>query len=94
MNELDINENKCIGRVEHYYLRERRMNINVSLEDLEDTEWFWSNTEIRKLDAMWKKDMPMTEIAEELRRSEVAVFLQCLDRISKGALTPRDWRIW
>lgn len=89
-----MTEARTIAKIESYYLKQQRIKINVSLEDLEDTEWFWSNTEIRKLDAMWKQDMPMTEIAEELRRSEVAVFLQCLDRISKGALKPRNWSIW
>lgn len=94
MNKALINENKCIGRVEYYYLKEKRNNIHISLEDLDDTEWFWSLSEVVKFDRLWKQGTPLKEMAKELRRSEVAVFLQALDRIEKGKVKPRNWNIW
>lgn len=94
MKRSDINERMCLGRLEGDYLRNKRVNINVSLEDIEDTEWFWSNNEIKKFKALWKKDTPIQDMAVDLKRSEIAVFLQALDLIYRGEVKPRNWRIW
>lgn len=89
-----INEKMAIGNIEKHYLRLKRNVIYTSLEDVEDAEWYWSPSEIKELDWLWKKDMPMKEMAVELGRTEVAVFLQVFDRLYKGKINPRDWRIW
>jgi hypothetical protein len=85
---------QAAARMEQYYLRLKRNHIRISLEDVEDTEWMWSDREIKRLVRLWNKAKPMTEIAKELRRSEIAVFFQCLDLIYKKEVKPRDWRVW
>ena len=82
------------ARMENYYLRHKRNIIYTSLEEIEDTDWFWCPSEIEKFDRLWNEGKPIKEMAQELRRSEVAVFLLSLDRIFKGAVKPREWRIW
>lgn len=80
--------------MENYYLRNRRNIIYTSLEEIEDTDWFWCPSEIEKFDNLWNEGKPIKEMARELNRSEIAVFLQSLDRIYRGKIKPRDWRIW
>jgi hypothetical protein len=87
-------EQKAIGKIEALYLRNQRRNIYTSLEDVEDIDFFWSRTEIHEFDFWWEKDKPLTEIAEEMERSETAVFLLALDRLAKGTIKPRNWKIW
>ncbi|WP_313798826.1 hypothetical protein [Cytobacillus sp.] len=95
MKSAEQRENLAIARLEDAYLRIRRDNINISLEDIEDSEWMWSNKEIAKLDRLWELDVPMKRMAVVLGRTEIAVFFQVLDRLYKGAIKPReDWRIW
>lgn len=91
---MNGSENKAKAKIESYYLRLKRNTIYTSLEDMEDTEWYWSPSEVREFDWLWKKDMPIKEMATELGRSEIAVFLQALDRLYKGRIKPRDWKIW
>lgn len=87
-------EKMTAGKIESYYLKLKRNSIYTSLEDIQDTEWFWSPSEIKEFDWFWKQEKPIQEIAKELGRSEVAVFLLALDRMYKERITPRDWRIW
>ncbi|MFE8704112.1 hypothetical protein ACFYKX_26445 [Cytobacillus sp. FJAT-54145] len=89
-----INDNKAKGKIESYYLRLKRNTIYTSLEDIEDTEWYWSPSEVKEFDELWNKDMPIKEMALELGRSEIAVFLQSLDRLYKGKIQPRNWHFW
>jgi hypothetical protein len=91
---LDINENKCIGRVEHYYLKHKRNKIHVAMEDIEDTEWFWSEKEVRKFRRLWKMNMRIDHIAKEMKRSEVAIMFLALDQIHQKNIRARDWNIW
>lgn len=87
-------ENMAIGNIESFYFKKRRNQIHISLEDLEDTEWMWSTSEIRNLEKLWKKRMPLKDMAVELGRSEIAVFFQVLDRLYKGRIQARNWNIW
>lgn len=87
-------EKSARTKMEQYYLRHRRSVIHTSLEDIEDTEWFWSPSEIRKFDELWDADMPIRDMAKELRRSEISIFLLSLDRLYKGQIKPRNWKIW
>jgi hypothetical protein len=87
-------EKSAITKMERYYLRHKRPVIYTALENIEDTEWFWSRKEIRKFDRLWNQDMPIRDIAKELRRTEMAVFLLSLDRLFKEKIKPRNWKIW
>jgi hypothetical protein len=88
-------EQKAIGKIESYYLRNQRQNIYVALEEVEDADFFWSRDEINEFYFWWKKDKPLTEIAYEMERTETAVLLLALDRLMKGKIQPRDgWKIW
>jgi hypothetical protein len=90
----NTSEQKAIGKIEAFYLRNQRRNIYTALEEVEDIDFFWSRDEINEFDFWWKKDKPLTEIAEELERSETAIFLLALDRLAKGKINPRNWKIW
>lgn len=91
---LSIQENRTVGRMEQYYFKNKRNNIYIALEDVEDVDFYWSRKETEKFDKAWEKDTPIKEIATEMRRSEIAVFLLSLDRILKGKVKPRDWKMW
>lgn len=91
---VNMSEAKVIGKLESYYLEHKRGNLHISLEDLDDTEWFWSLSEVERFDKLWKQRITLKDIAKELKRSETAVFLQALDRIDKGKVRPRHWNIW
>jgi hypothetical protein len=82
------------ARMENYYLRFKRNVIHTALEDIEDTDWFWCPSEIQKFDELWEQDKSIKEMAQELRRTEIAILLLSLDRIFKGEVKPREWRIW
>ncbi|MGF6951893.1 phenylpyruvate tautomerase PptA (4-oxalocrotonate tautomerase family) [Neobacillus sp. B4I6] len=88
-------EQKAIGKIEAFYLRNQRRSIYIALEEVEDADFFWGRTEIKEFDFWWKKDTPLTKIAYEMERTETAVLLLALDRVMKGKIKPRDgWRIW
>jgi hypothetical protein len=88
-------ERKAIGKIEAFYLRNQRRHIYTALEEVDDADFFWGRTEINEFDFWWKKDKPLTEIADEMERTETAVLLLALDRVMKGKIQPRDgWKIW
>jgi hypothetical protein len=93
--KTNTSEQKAIGKIEALYLRNQRRNIYTALEEVEDIDFFWSRTEIHEFDFWWKQDKPLTEIAEEMERTETAVLLLALDRVMKGKIKPRNgWKIW
>jgi hypothetical protein len=87
-------ENMAIAKIESYYLHHKRSTVHVALETIEDTEWFWSPNEIKRFDELWKQGMPLTQMAKELGRSEIAVLLESLDRLYEGKIKARKWKIW
>jgi hypothetical protein len=92
---MSIQENRTVGRVEKYYFQNKRNNIYIALEEVEDADFYWSRKEIEKFDKKWNEDTPITEIAMEMKRTEIAVFLLSLDRIFRGQIKPRkNWKIW
>lgn len=81
--------------MENLYLKLRRNVIYTALEDLPDTDWFWSPSEIEEFDWLWSKDVELVKIAEEMGRSEYAVMFLSFDRLAKGLIEPREgWKIW
>lgn len=94
MKSQRTRDKMAAGHIENYYLRLKRNVIYTALEDIEETEWFWSPSEIKEFDWLWNKDKPITEIADEMGRSAVAVLMLALDRIHKERIKPREWRIW
>lgn len=80
--------------MENFYFQNERKFIHISLEDLEDVDWFWAHSEIERFDKLWKVNMSLTGIAEELGRSRVAVLLLALDRMYTGQVALRNWDIW
>lgn len=92
---LSIQENRAIGRMEQYYFQNKRNNIYIALEEVEDTNFYWSPKEIVRFDKLWEEDTPITEIATEMRRSEISVFILSLDRIFREKVKPRkNWNFW
>jgi hypothetical protein len=91
---LSIKENRNIGRMEEYYFKNKRNNIYIALEEVEDMDFYWSPNEIKKFDTWWEKDTPLAEIATKMKRSELAVFFLSLDRVFRGKVKPRNWKFW
>jgi hypothetical protein len=92
---MKIKESKNIGMMEQYYLRNKRSSIYIALEEVEDADFYWSPLEINRFDELWKKDTSIVEIAKEMKRSEIAVFLLSLDRVFRNKVKPRTgWKFW
>jgi phenylpyruvate tautomerase PptA (4-oxalocrotonate tautomerase family) len=88
-------EKSTITKMENYYLRNQRNMIYIALEEVEDTDFFWSKKEIRKFDILWKQKISLKEIAKEMHRSEISVLLLSFDRILRELIEPREgWKIW
>jgi hypothetical protein len=87
-------DNKAIKLLENRLLTESKPNIYIALEDVEEVDFFWSEFEVKRFDRLWKNDMPIEDIAKELHRSEIAVFLLSLDRVFQGKVKGRNWKIW
>ncbi|MGD6898628.1 hypothetical protein [Bacillus infantis] len=89
------NAKRLVAENEAYLQQFRRAKIYTTFEEVEETDWHWAEREIRKFDELWKADMPLREMAKELRRSELAVMLAAFDRLARGKIKPREgWRIW
>lgn len=70
-------------------------NIYISLEDIPDAEWIWSEKDIIHFDILWGLDMPVPDIARQFRRSETSIVLLAFDRALQGKIVPRQgWNIW
>lgn len=80
-------------KVKHYHVREKQF-VYIALEDVRDSDFFWSLDEIQRFDELWFEDMPMVEIAYEMRRTELSVFLLAIDRVYSGRITPREWKLF
>lgn len=92
---LSIQENRTVGRMEQYYFKNKRNNIYIAMEEVEDADFYWSPNEIKQFDALWEEDTPIVEIATEMKRSEIAVFLLSLDRIFRKKIKSRkNWNFW
>lgn len=88
-------ENRAVGRMEKYYFKNIRNHIYLALEEVEDTDFYWSPSEIEKFDVMWKKDTSLHEISKEMRRTEISVFLLSIDRVFRKKVKPRSgWNFW
>jgi hypothetical protein len=97
LKQIKKNEQANLKRMteqENKYMQQERKVIYTSLEDIEETDWHWSEHEVREFDELWSDGMPIVEIALVLRRSEISVLFQAFDRLYKGEVKPRNWNIW
>lgn len=73
----------------------RKDRIYIPLEDVPDTEWFWTDREKNQFDILWHLDMPVKDLAEYFNKSETSVVLMAFDRLLRGVIKPREgWTIW
>ena len=92
---LDEVEEKDIRITENRLLKDLRNFIYIALEDVEDAEFIWSLREVREFEALWYREIPLSEIAETLERTEFSCLLLSLDRVMRGKLKPRKgWKVW
>lgn len=95
MRDEQWKEKQAIGWMEYTLLQHKRNHIYIALEEVVDSDFFWSDREVNRFDRLWEEDTPLTEIATEMRRSEIAVLLLSLDRILQGEIKPRQgWKFW
>lgn len=90
-----MDESKTIAKIEAFYLRHKRNSTYVALEKVADHDFFWSSTEVKEFEQLWKEECPLKEIAEILERSELSVFLLAVDRLMQGKIKQREgWKAW
>lgn len=92
---LNIIEEMARGRIENQYLTDKKYSFSIALENISDTDWYWTPEEHEKFDLLWNGKVPLVRMAKVLKRSELAVFLNAIDRMANGFIEPREgWKIW
>ncbi|WP_410896350.1 hypothetical protein [Neobacillus sp. 204] len=77
------------------YQAVRRQKLYIALEDIPDTDFFWDDKEVVMFDILWHRDLPISEIAEILGKTELSVLFLSMDRIIKEKISPRKgWNLW
>jgi hypothetical protein len=83
------------AQIERSHMKHKRKYIYTSLENVPDTDWYWSVNEILTFQELWEADISLRDMAAYLKRTEMSVLLLSLDRMAKGKIAPRDgWSIW
>lgn len=73
----------------------KRNKIYVALEDVRDMDFIWDMKEVFAFEKMWRRKVPLRDIAIELEATEQSVLLLALDRLQRGHIKPRrGWSIW
>ena len=90
----NTSENMAKAKIESYYLKDKRQTIYVALENVNETEWFWSESEVKRFDRLWNMNMTLEGIAEQMERSMVSVLFLAFDRMYNEKVKLRDWDIW
>ncbi|WP_035350195.1 hypothetical protein [Fictibacillus gelatini] len=84
---MGANEATTITRLEQRYMKKRRCNIYIALEEL---DFIWSYKEIEEFDQLWREGYSLNYISDYFNRDidEVAILL--IDRTKKGYCKPRE----
>ncbi|WP_439277753.1 hypothetical protein [Neobacillus sp. C211] len=58
-------------------------------------DFFWDSKEINMFEILWNRELPISEIAEILGKTEISVLFLSMDRILKEKIEPRKgWCLW
>ncbi|WP_080441290.1 helix-turn-helix domain containing protein [Bacillus cereus] len=71
---------------EKKYMKKSRRNLYIALEDL---DLVFDESEVIRLQEMWKKDKGILEIAKELGRHQLEIAALIMDQADKNLIKSR-----
>ncbi|HFK1537594.1 hypothetical protein AWW71_20505 [Bacillus cereus] len=85
--ETDVDkENYTMVLQEKKYMKKSRRNLYIALEDL---DLVFDESEVIRLQEMWKKDKGILEIAKELGRHQLEIAALIMDQADKNLIKSR-----
>lgn len=85
--ETDVDkENYTMVLQEKKYMKKSRRNLYIALEDL---DLLFDESEVIKLQEMWKEDKGILEIAKELGRHQLEIAALIMDQADKNIIKSR-----
>lgn len=79
-------ENYTMVLQEKKYMKKSRRNLYIALEDL---DLLFDESEVTRLQEMWKEDKGILEIAKELGRHQLEVAALIMDQADKNLIKSR-----
>lgn len=86
--QVEFEEAKAKSNIERKYYKKKRRNLRALLEDFE-TEWYWSEFDLKRFDHMWNAGYPVSEICRLLPAKPHEVGLMIIDADMRGAIKAR-----
>lgn len=85
--ETDVEkENYTMVLQEKKYMKKSRRNLYIALEDL---DLLFDESEVIRLQEMWKEDKGILEIAKELGRHQLEIAALIMDQADKNIIKSR-----
>lgn len=69
------------------YMKKSRRNLYIALEEL---DLVFDESEVTRLQEMWKKDKGILEIAKELERHQLEIAALIMDQADKNKIKTRS----
>lgn len=79
-------ENYTMVLQEKKYMKKSRRNLYIALEDL---DLLFDESEVTRLQEMWKEDKGILEIAKELGRHQLEIAALIMDQADKNLIKSR-----
>lgn len=79
-------ENYTMVLQEKKYMKKSRRNLYIALEDL---DLLFDESEVTRLQEMWKEDKGILEIAKELGRHQLEIAALIMDQADKNMIKSR-----
>ncbi|PFW52632.1 helix-turn-helix domain containing protein [Bacillus cereus] len=79
-------ENYTMALQQRKYMKKSRRNLYIALEDL---DLLFDESEVIRLQEMWKEDKGILEIAKELGRHQLEIAALIMDQADKNMIKSR-----
>ncbi|HDR7801339.1 TPA: helix-turn-helix domain-containing protein [Bacillus tropicus] len=80
-------ENYTIALQQGKYMKKSRRNLYIALEEL---DLVFDESEVIRLQEMWKEDKGILEIAKELERNQLEIAALIMDQADKNKIKSRS----
>ncbi|MGG0179260.1 helix-turn-helix domain-containing protein [Bacillus tropicus] len=80
-------ENYTMALQQGKYMKKSRRNLYIALEEL---DLVFDESEVTRLQEMWKKDKGILEIAKELERHQLEIAALIMDQADKNKIKTRS----
>ncbi|PGT36457.1 helix-turn-helix domain containing protein [Bacillus anthracis] len=80
-------ENYTMALQQRKYMKKSRRNLYIALEEL---DLVFDESEVIRLQEMWKKDKGILEIAKELERHQLEIAALIMDQADKNKIKSRS----